>query len=150
MKIKLKVPWIFKFVRKPKFKFILPSIDLTDSATRMAVFFLLLLFTSLMTAGFIYIIVQAPPAVASTQGGNPVIVLPGLGNLDRQTVLEGLAVAFLSFLAGLGTYMLRTSTELATEEEARSLWIYGGLFLLAIGLFGMLVLFGVKISPPRR
>jgi len=149
MKIKLKIPWIFRFVRKPRFKFILPTIDLTDSTTRMAVFFILLLFSSLMVAGLIYILVQTPPAVAATKGGNPIIVLPGLGNLDRQTVLEGLAVAFLTFLAGLGTYMLKISTEFATEEEARSLWIYGGLFLLAVGLFGMMILFGVKVSPPK-
>jgi uncharacterized membrane protein len=145
---KIRLPWIPGF-RKPNFVFELPKIDLTDSTTKSSIYILLTIFVSLMVGGFVYMLVNNPPAIASDNQGNPVIVLSGINNLDRQTLLEGLTVIFLFLMSSIGMFILRTSSEMATEEEARSLWLYGGLILVAIGVFGLMLLFGVKLGTPR-
>ncbi len=143
---KIRIPWVLKGIRKPKFTFELPKIDLSESSNKTTVFLVTSFFVSLMAAGFIYMLVNNPPAIASDRQGNPVIVLSGLLNIDRETLLEGLTVVFLLLLSSIGSFILRTSSEMATDEEARSLWLYGGLILLSIGLFGLMVLFGVKVG----
>lgn len=145
---KIRLPWIPGF-RRPNFVFELPKIDLTDSTTKSSIYILLTIFVSLMVGGFVYMLVNNPPAIASDSQGNPVIVLSGINNLDRQTLLEGLTVIFLFLMSSIGMFVLRTSSEMATEEEARSLWLYGGLVLAAIGIFGLMLLFGVKLGTPR-
>jgi len=142
----IKIPWVIG-LRKPKFVFDLPKIDLTEDTNKIAIYSLLTFFISLMAGGFIYMLVNNPPAIASDNQGNPVIVLKGLINLDKQTLLEGLTVIALILMSSIGLFILRRSTEVATEEEARNLWLYGGIFLAFFGLFGLAVLLGVKISP---
>ena len=146
---KIRLPWI-PGVRRPNFTFEVPKIDLAEQTNKVAIYLILTLFVSIMIGGFVYILVNNPPAIASDASGNPVIVLSGINNLDKETLLEGLTVIFLFFISAIGMFILRLSSEMATEEEARSLWLYGGLVLVAIGLFGLMVLFGVKITTPGR
>ncbi len=143
---KIKIPWVLKGIKKPDFTFDIPKIDLSESGNKTTVFMITSFFISLMVAGFVYMLVNNPPAVAADRQGNPVIILSGLSNIDRETLLEGLTVIFLFLMSSLGSFILRTSSEMATDEEARSLWLYGGLILLAIGLFGLMVMFGVKLG----
>ncbi len=137
----IRLPWIPGFV-KPNYKLKMPEINLSDPTNRDLLFISTLVFTALMATGFIFMLVNPPPALISISQ-RPTIILP---NLDRQTLSEGIVVFSLFMMAMGGLYLIRRSVEVITESEARSLWLGLGYVLVLIAFLSLTYFLMIKIG----
>lgn len=58
----IRLPWIPGFA-KPNYQLKMPEIDLSDPTNRDILFVSIIIFTALMATGFIYMLVNPPPAL---------------------------------------------------------------------------------------
>jgi len=135
------LPWIPGFAR-PNYKLKIPEVDLSDPTNRDLLFISTIVFTALMATGFIYMLVNPPPALISIQK-RPAVILP---SLDRQTLSEGIVVFSLMLMAIGGLYLLRRSVEVMTESESRGLWLGLGYALVLIAFLSLTYFLMIKIG----
>ncbi len=143
---KIRIPWI-PGLHKPNFKLSIPTIDLADPSVRQVIFVILVVFSSLMSAGIIFMLVNPPPALITIYSKKPTILLP---DIDRQTLTEGIVVFSLFIISMIGIFIMRRSTEVFTEEEARSLWLSFGFALLLIGSLALAYILNTKIEEMKK
>lgn len=136
-----RLPWLPGFA-KPNYQLKIPEINLSDPANRDLLFILTIVFTSLMATGFIYMLVNPPPALISIQK-RPAVILP---DLDRQTISEGIVVFSLMLMAIGGLYLIRRSVEVITESESRGLWLGLGYVLVLIAFLSLTYFLMIKIG----
>ena len=136
-----RLPWIPGFAR-PNYKLKIPEVDLSDPTNRDLLFISTIVFTALMATGFIYMLVNPPPALISIQK-RPAVILP---NLDRQTLSEGIVVFSLMLMAIGGLYLIRRSVEVMTESESRGLWLGLGYVLVLIAFLSLTYFLMIKIG----
>jgi hypothetical protein len=108
----------------------------------------------ILFAGAVYDFQQGPTAMGMSETGKPVAIL--VHQINRQYIIEGMAAAFMVFLAGLGAIMFTNFGKHTAKSAAAKTWapqfhhyvnLGFGVGLLVLG-YNLLTVF-TRIKIPR-
>ena len=134
-------PWWPRIIVRPNVRLRRPRFTTPTRPPGIVLFGLVFIAILFILGGNIYTLVRTPPAIASDQSGNPLLIAPAI---DYQLGLEGIVASVTVLIGTIGVGLIYYASRYVFQPGYATRLLVLGMIIAGIAFLTFTYLFGLK------